>query len=132
MKNLTDAIAFVSKWDGAIDGRDKARFSFFVPFDRFDEFKDAGVSPEGSVTKEDWEKLFFKKWTEKNVLKQLESDARFGLEKAIDNRGLSAECMFDVVNMWCFLLENGLEQHSYTNYGKSFFEDVLNHYGWSS
>lgn len=132
MKNLTDAIAFVNKWDGAIDGRDKARFAVFIPFDRFNEFKDAGVCPNDDTTKAEWDGSILREWTEEEVLKQLEKDVRFGLEKAIDKRGLSAAFMLEVVNMWCHLLENGLEQDSYDDYGKSFFEKVLRHYGWSS
>ena len=37
MKSLTDAMAFVKTWEGAIDQRDKGRFAEFVPFDRITE-----------------------------------------------------------------------------------------------
>ena len=126
MKTLDEALAFVKTWKGALDGRDKQRFSYFVPFDRLGE---ADLKPAANMTAETWGDVT--DWTEKNVLKQLENDAKFGLEKANDERGISAACMFDTVNMWCHLLENGLDEETYGDYGRAFFTKVLDHYGWN-
>ena len=125
MKSLTDAMAFVKSWSGAIDDRDKGRFAEFVPFERIAE---AGLDPADGTTKESWGDTT--EWIEENVLKQLKEDVEFGLEKANGQRGLSAHCMFACVNMWYHLLENGLEEDSYENYGVAFFEKVRDHYNW--
>lgn len=125
MKSFDDALAFVKDWEGAFDGRDKSRFASFVPFERCSE---AGLHPREGMTADQW--CDVKPWTEEEVLKQLKDDAEFGLEKAEGERGISSDCMFNVVNMWCRLLENGLEQDDYYGYGRVLFERVLNHYGW--
>lgn len=128
MKSFEDALAFVKQWDGAFDGRDIKRFSLFLPLDRLAE---AGLEAEEGVTAEEWGEP--RPWTEEEVVKQLLEDAEFGLQKAIGERGLSSNCMFHVVNMWCHLLENGLEdeeeRYGYgLGYGRSLFEKVLKHY----
>jgi len=125
MKSLTDAMAFVKTWEGAIDQRDKGRFAEFVPFERIAE---AGLELADGTTKEGWGETT--EWTEENVLKQLKEDVEFGLEKAYGQRGISVQCMFACVNMWCHLLENGLEEDSYENYGVAFFEKIRDHYNW--
>lgn len=125
MKTLDEALAFVKNWEGAADGRDKERFAVFVPFDRIAE---AGFELNDGVDLQSWGPA--DPWEECRVLEQLRRDTLFGLEKARDRRGLSASFMFTTVNMWCHLLENGLHQHSYTNYGVPFFESILRHYGW--
>lgn len=125
MKSLTDAMAFVKSWDGAIDNRDKGRFAEFVPFERIAE---AGLEPVDGITKEGWGDTT--EWTEENVLKQLKEDVKFGLEKARGQRGISVHAMFCCVNLWCHLLENGLAEIGYTGYGVEFFEKVAEHYGW--
>lgn len=125
MKSFDDALEFVKNWNGAFDGRDKVRFLAFVPFDRCGE---AGLEPKDGITAEQWGEII--PWDEEEVLNQLKDDAKYGLEKAEGERGLSANCMFGVVNMWCYLLENGLEQEDYYDYGRVLFERVLKHYGW--
>ncbi len=126
MKSFEDALKFMKTWDGSFDDRDRARFAEFVPFDRC---SDAGLKPEEGMTAQKWGDV--RPWTEEEVLKELKSDAEFGLEKAEHERGISSSCMFIVVNMWCHLLENGLEQDHYFDYGRVLFERVLSHYGWN-
>lgn len=125
MKSLDDAMAFVKTWEGAIDGRDKGRFADFVPFERVHE---AGLELAEGMTKELWGNTI--EWTQENVLKQLKEDVEFGLDKAYGQRGISAQCMFACVNMWCHLLENGLAEDHYDDYGVAFFEKVRDHYNW--
>ena len=63
-----------------------------------------------------------KVWNEENVLAQLKEDVAFGIEKALDHRGISASLMFDVCRAWCVVLENGLENTEYGWYGDKLFK----------
>lgn len=126
MKSLEDAIKFVDSYPGAIDGRDRMRFADFLPVERLSEIG-LDINPENNA-----QTLQQKPWTEEEVLKQLKIDVQFGLEKAIAQRGISTNCMFHVVNMWCHLLENNLQQDGYDNYAISFFMSVIIHYGWDN
>ena len=67
-------------------------------------------------------------------MEQLKADVEFGWEKACDERGISANLMFEVVRSWCKVLEDGLEnwnELNYGPYGKPLFIAVANKYGWS-
>ena len=44
-------------------------------------------------------------WTEENIIKELVSDAEFGLEKAENGRGISSSLMAEVCEAWLFVLE---------------------------
>lgn len=125
MMTLDEAIEMMKQWDGAMDGRDMVRFLNFVPLSRAGELVDL----KDTATEESWGEVL--PWTEENVLNNLKSDSQFGMEKAIGERGASVSCMFHVVNMWCLMLRNGLEETSYSDYAKSFFRKVLDHYGWT-
>lgn len=125
MKTLEQAYEVVKSWEGAWDGRDKSRFARFVPFE---DCPKAGLEPNDGIDATSWGDVV--PWTEEKILEQLKDDVLFGYEKATGQRGLSANCMFYVVNMWCILLENGLEEDSYSNYGVEFFQKVATHYGW--
>jgi hypothetical protein len=57
-------------------------------------------------------------FTRENILLQLEKDVAFGFEKALDCRGISSGLMFAVVRMWNWILEDGLEDFSESNYSK--------------
>lgn len=107
-----------------IDGRDMVRLSQFV------EEKD--LEKIGITLKEEYkgthEAIPF---TEENVLKQLESDVYFGWHKAVNQRGISAELMYDVVKMWNWVLENELQDFDeYGWYGKPMFQKTASLYGW--
>ncbi len=127
MKSFDEAIRIVTQWKGAIDGKDIVRivrFAAFVPTERLSEI---GFTLVEGVTHES------KPWTHEEVLVQLKNDVEFGYEKAEGQRGISADCMFHVVNMWCHLLENGLavgNDYDCTDYHLSFFARVMVHYGW--
>lgn len=92
-----------------IDGRDMNRLVSFLPEDVLndmgivlqDEFKGKHVPHE--LTKE-------------NIMEFLKADVDFGFEKALDCRGISASCMYAVVNMWNWILEEGLEDFAESNY----------------
>lgn len=70
-----------------------------------------------------------KEFTEENVLKQLKEDIEFGYEKAMDERGISANLMYEVVRAWLKVLEDENEYPDYDDYGKEFFEEVAKNYG---
>lgn len=70
-------------------------------------------------------------FTEKNVLKQLEEDVKFGWEKACNHRGISANLMYDVVIGWCKILENEFaDWDDYAPYGTPLFIAVSKKYGF--
>lgn len=73
-----------------------------------------------------------KEWTEENVLNQLKDDVEFGYSKAVDQRGISCWLMYNVVNSWCKVLENGLglDEDDAGNYAINQFTKVAEHYGW--
>lgn len=100
--------------DDFIDKRFTKRFLDYIPVEKWNEygFTYAGESP-----------LLVKEWTEENILNQLKEDVAFGIEKAKHHRGISASLMFDVVNSWCKILENGLDSIRYENcwYGDKLF-----------
>lgn len=74
-------------------------------------------------------------FTRENVLKQLEEDVRFGFEKALNQRGISASLMFECVMMWNYILEEGLEswgEDDYAFYGLPLFKATAVKYGWDN
>lgn len=72
-----------------------------------------------------------KEWNEENILAQLKDDVLFGYEKCIDERAISASLMYEVVKAWCKVLENGVDEIPYYNFGREMFEKVASRYGWS-
>lgn len=106
----------------AIDGRDASRLIDFLPV-------------------EDWEKYGFKlkdgeshtpkEWTRENIIEQLKSDVAFGFEKALNQRGISSSLMYGVVQMWNWILEDGLEDFDeYAQYGLPLFKATALQYGF--
>lgn len=100
-----------------LDGRDYSRLSNFYSVDEWKHFgfslKD-GVEPDPP-----------KRWTKKNILRQLNSDVDFGFEKALDCRGISSGIMYEVVKMWLWILEDDLQSlDSYAQYGLPLFKAV--------
>lgn len=111
-----------------IDGRDLHRLMDFVPESELDKI--------GIIIKEEYVgKHKHKAFTRKNILKQLEKDVAFGFEKALNQRGISAGLMFEVVQMWNWVLEEGLEDFSYSNYamyGLPLFKATAIKYGFDN
>ena len=75
-------------------------------------------------------------WTRENILAQLKEDVAFGFEKALGKRGISASLMFEVVNKWNKVLEEGLENYgnssNYSQYGLPLFKATAVKYGWNN
>lgn len=115
----------------ALDGRDVKRL---IPFlteaqckEFFDiEFKDEYKGKEREV----------KEWTRENIIEELKGDVEFGFDKALDQRGLSAGAMFNVVSMWNWILEEGLENYDqdngYAQYGLPLFKATAVKYGFDN
>lgn len=109
-----------------IDGRDLYRLMQFIPES---ELKDFGLElkPEYVGTHKHID------FTRENVLIQLEKDVEFGFEKALDQRGISAWLMAEVVMMWNWVLEEGLEDFDdYPMYGLPIFKATAVKYGFDN
>lgn len=71
-------------------------------------------------------------WTRENVLRQLQRDVEFGWEKAVNERGISSSLMYEVVQMWNWVLEEGLENFDdYAPYGKPLFIETAKKYDFT-
>ena len=107
-----------------LDGRDLYRLARFIPEDQLGDY--------GLKLKEGAQHQHIP-YTRENVLEQLEKDVSFGFEKALDQRGISASIMFDVVYMWNWILEEGLEEwdtEQYAQYGLPLFKATAVKYGF--
>lgn len=108
----------------ALDGRDIVRLAKFVPEEDFSKFG-MELKPEFVGTHEAIP------FTRENVLKQLAEDVDFGFEKALDQRGISSSLMARVVQMWNWILEEGLEDFDeYPMYGLPIFKATALKYGF--
>jgi hypothetical protein len=111
----------------ALDGRDLTRLAAFIPFDKLKDFR---LEVKEDITAQDWQ---HEEWTKENILKQLEHDVAFGFEKALNQRGISASLMYEVVRMWNYALEEGLENFDeYTQYGLPLFKATALKYGFDN
>ena len=112
-----------------LDGRDLNRLAQFIPFNMLSSF---GLELKEGVTEEEWNKNV-KEFTKENVLMQLEKDVDFGFEKALGQRGISAGLMAEVVQMWNWILEEGLEDfNEYPMYGLPIFKATAIKYGFEN
>jgi len=101
----------------------------YIPYDKL-EF--IGVELKKDITKEMWNKEI-KPLTRENILENLEQDVEYGFEKALGKRGISASLMYNVVSMWNWILEEGLENWSeYAYYGLPLFKATAVKYGFDN
>ena len=111
-----------------IDGRDFSRLAMFIPESQLADF---GMSLKDEYVG----KHEHKEFNRENVIEQLKDDVAFGFEKALDQRGLSAGAMFEVVMMWNWILEEGLEdfpEDDYAQYGLPLFKQTAVKYGFDN
>jgi hypothetical protein len=109
-----------------LDGRDISRLFQFIPEDQLLDF---GLSIKDEY-KGTHEPIPF---TRENILVQLAKDVDFGFKKALDQRGISAGMMYEVVKMWNWILEEGLEDFdSYAMYGLPLFKATALKYGFEN
>ena len=121
MKTL-EQIKVLYKSD-TLDGRDLARLAQFLPLSDFAHF--------GLTHREDTGPHEVVPFTRENVLAQLSKDVAFGFEKALNRRGISAGLMYEVVQMWNWILEEGLKDFSeYAQYGLPLFKATAVKYGF--
>ena len=109
-----------------IDGRDLKRLSQFIP--------EAELKDFGFEIKEEYIGTYKHiEFTKENILIQLEKDVAFGFEKALNRRGISASLMYEVVKMWNWILEEGLENFDdYPMYGLPLFKATALKYGFDN
>ena len=108
----------------------------------YDDFCDRRFTKRlcGFLSPDDWKEFGFiykgegefkaKEWTEENIINQLKVDLEFAIEKATNQRGISASLMYDVLRSWCKVLENGLEDTEYGWYGDKLIKAVDEYYGF--
>ena len=109
-----------------LDGRDLNRLVKFIPENMLPKFgfelKDEFIGKHEVI-----------EFTRENILKQLADDVAFGFEKALNHRGLSSSMMFEVVSMWNWILEEGLEHFDdYAQYGLPLFKATAIKYGFDN
>ncbi len=108
-----------------IDGRDLHRLAQFIPRERLADFG-LKLVDENDVHE-------CKPFTRENVLEQLKEDVDFGFTKALNQRGISASLMADVVKMWNWILQEGLETFDeYPQYGLPIFKATAVKYGFNN
>jgi len=125
MKTLEQIKGYKTK---AMDGRDLHRLFVFIPEDQLKDFglelkdKYFGTHKELPLTKE-------------NVLERLKSDLAFAFEKALEQRGISSSFMFQVIRMWNWILEEGLDDwpdDNYAMYGLPLYKATALKYGFDN
>lgn len=115
-EQMLDAVK-AGKKPGCIDGRDFARLVAFFPVSEWVHFGFSLTEGAEPPAPEDL--------TEGNVLKHLTSDLEFGFEKALNQRGISASLMYEVVKMWLWVLDDPLKDFGeYAQYGLPLFKAV--------
>jgi hypothetical protein len=109
-----------------LDGRDLSRLAQFIP--------EKDLSRMGLQLKDEFVgKHVHKPLTRENILEQLKEDVDFGFEKALNKRGISSELMYEVVKMWNWILEEGLEDFDdYPMYGLPLFKATALKYGFEN
>lgn len=109
-----------------LDGRDLHRLMRFIPESMLPKF--------GIELKEEYVgKHKHLEFTRENILEQLEQDVAFGFEKALNRRGISSSLMYEVVSMWNWILEEGLESFDdYAYYGLPLFKATAVKYGFNN
>lgn len=126
MKTLEQVIqAYENKQrETCFDGRDMHRLAKFVPED---SLKRIGVKLNDEYKGTHDNEIV--EWTHENIVWQLKRDVKFGWEKATDQRGISAAMMHEVVMMWNWILEEGLEDDDeYGSYGIPLFRKTAEKY----
>jgi hypothetical protein len=124
MKTLKEIMAqYKSK---TLDGRDLHRLVQFIPEKDLKKF---GIELKDEYKGKHKEIPF----TKENILVQLKEDVEFGFEKALNQRGISSSLMAEVVMMWNWILEEGLEEfEEYPQYGLPIFKTTAIKYGFDN
>lgn len=127
MKTIQEILDNWKDYKGFLDDRFGKRFSNFLTEEQ--------ARTIGWTIQEGYQWPEPKEWTKENILEQLKDDVEFGFEKALDQRGISASLMFDVVLKWNKVLEDGLEdwdENDYSYYGLPLFKATAKKYGFDN
>lgn len=114
-----------------LDGRDLNRLMNFFPVKEWSSF---GLKLKEGITLEEVERTHVViPFTRENILDQLQKDVSFGFEKALNKRGISSSFMYDVITMWNWILEEGLEEFTeYAQYGLPLLKATALKYGFDN
>ena len=109
-----------------LDGRDIYRLVDFIPEEKLSlfgmELEDEYVGKHVAIP-----------LTREAVLERLKNDVAFGFEKALNRRSISSSTMYEVVGMWNWILEDGLEDFAdYAQYGLPLFKSTAVKYGFNN
>lgn len=131
MKSLEYVIEHITEieHDNFTNGRFSMRLSDFCTLE---QMKKIGISYKDP---EDEKKHKPKEWTKENIIAQLKEDVDFGFEKALNQRGISSNLMYNVVLTWDRILEDGLEDYpedEYAYYGLPLFKANALKYGFDN
>ncbi len=107
MKTLEQILKYKSL---AFDGRDSLRLVNFIPVELWTKLN---LTPEEGI---DPKTIKIKPLTKENILIHLTADLDFAFEKALNKRGISASCMYEVIKMWMWVLDDELADSNYDNY----------------
>lgn len=128
MKTIQEIIDnYTTDWEVFGDDRFGIRFSEFLTVEQMEQI---GFTYTGDPSKRK-----IKEWCRENIIEQLKDDVEFGFEKALNQRGISAGLMFDVVLSWNRVLEEGLEnwpESDYAMYGLPLFKATAEKYGFDN
>jgi len=126
MKSLDEVLKNIELYESCMGNRFSTRLLKFMTVEQLDII---GFQLKDGVSKDEWPEPL--PWTREEILKQLEEDVRFGWEKACNGRGISSSLMFEVVQSWNKILEDGLEYiDEYEMYGTPLFVATAKKYGW--
>jgi len=130
MKTTDEFIEYLNGRTFVLDDRTGKRFTKFLPVERWQEigFKIADGYDVADI--EQYE------WSEDNIIEQLKDDVAFGFEKALNQRGISASLMRDVVCDWLYALEHPLyefasDEENYYPYALPVFRSVAAAFGFN-
>ena len=126
MKTLNEILNNYEEYEVSIEDRFGVRLCQFLTEE---QIKQIGFEFEEGT------KYIPQEWTRENIINQLRRDVKFGFEKALNKRGISASLMFDVVLKWNKILEEGLEDwdpNNYDTYGLPLFKATAVKYGFEN
>lgn len=116
LRPYKEVVDFVINKKGScsmIDHRDKARLLTYAP--DLESVKTLGFKLKDEYAFAD---LNTKEWSPENLIHEIIADADFAIEKAEDKRGISSSLMHEVLVMWNFAFNTGIEaQPNYNDYG---------------
>jgi hypothetical protein len=121
MKTLEEIVEYKSE---ALDGRDITRLAQFFSLEQLEK--------AGFTIKEEFKEEYKpKEYTEEAVMAEFKGDVEFGFTKALNQRGLSASMMNEVIKMWLWVLNDEThDTEAYAQYGLPLLKSAAVKYGF--